>query len=115
MIDHGGEATIFKVSKGDLSFAAKKRMNPANRGLSYPEKMREYTNYIKEIENMNHNNNDNIIEFEEAYRDKQGNLIIVMELCDGNLKHKRQDDLGEGRYYDENIVLGIIKQLCKGV
>ena len=90
-------------------------MNPAKRGIQYLEKIREYKCYIREIENMSHCNHENIIAFEEAYRDKQGNLIIVMELCDGNLYHKRQNDLGDGKYYDEKIVVGIIKQLCEGV
>ena len=109
MIDHGAEAFIYQVFKGDLSFAAKKRMNPAKRGIQYQEKIREYKCYIREIENMSHCNHENIIAFEEAYRDKQGNLIIVMELCDGNLYHKRQNDLGECEYYDEKIIVGIIK------
>ena len=91
-------------------------MNPAiNRNLNYNGRVREYQYYIKEIENMSQCNHANIVEFEDSFRDKQGNLYIVMELCEGDLSHKRDEDLGDDKYYDEKIIVGILRQICQGI
>ena len=91
-------------------------MNPANnKNLNYQGRIREYQCYLREIENMSHCNHDNIVKFEEAFRDKYGNLFIILELCDDTLYHKRDEELGENKYYDEAIILGILKQICEGL
>ena len=38
-----------------------------------------------------------------------------MELCEDNLYNKRVKDLGDDKYYDEVIILGILRQICKGI
>ena len=64
---------------------------------------------------MSHCNHANIVKFEEAFRDKQGNLFIILEMCDDSLCHKREEELGEDKYYDETIILGFLKQICEGL
>ena len=58
---------------------------------------------------------ENIVKFIEAFRDKDGNLYIIMELCDDNLFHKRYLDLDNQRFYDEKTIVGILKQICEGL
>ena len=85
-------------------------MNPANDiRLNYQDRLREYQCYLREVENMSHCNHVNIAKFEEAFRDRDGNLFIILELCDDSLYHNREVELGKDKYYDENIILGILK------
>ena len=116
-ISEGAEGVIiYEVFKDGQRYAAKKRRNPANnRNLNYQARIREYQCYLKEIENMSHCNHINIVQFEEAFRDKIGNLFIVLELCDDSLYHKREEDLGEDNYYEEKIIVGLLRQICEGI
>ena len=65
--------------------------------------------FLQEIENLSHCNHVNIVKFEEAFRDTNGNLYLVMELCDDNLFKKREKELGTGKYYDQSDIIKIIK------
>ena len=38
-----------------------------------------------------------------------------MELCEDNLYNKRVKDLGDDKYYDEKIIVGILRQICQGI
>ena len=58
---------------------------------------------------MSHCNHANIVKFEEAFRDKLGNLFIVMEFCDDSLYHKREEDLGNDKFYDEKILVTMLR------
>ena len=91
-------------------------MNPANNNnLNYQGKLREYQCYLREIDNMSHCNHDNIVKVEEAFRDKHGNLFIILELCDDSLYHQRLEEYTQNKFYDETIILGILKQICEGL
>ena len=57
---------------------------------------------------------ENIVKFIEAFRDKHGNLYIIMELCDDNLFHKRYVDLDNQRFYDEKTIVDMLKQIFEG-
>ena len=56
---------------------------------------------------------EKIVKFIEAFRDKEGNLFIIMELCDDNLYHKRYVDLDGQEFYDEGMIDVLIKQICE--
>ena len=80
-ISEGGEGSVFEVVKNGQSFAAKVRMNPANnKRLNYKYRVSEYKYYLKEIEILRKTHHPNIVKFKEAFRDKDGNLFIIMEL-----------------------------------
>ncbi len=56
-------------------------MNPANnRKLNHKSRVTEYKYYLKEIEIFRSCNHPNIVKFRESFRDKDGNLFIIMEL-----------------------------------
>ena len=115
-ISEGAEGVIYEAIKDGKRFALKRRRNPANKNnLSYENRVRDYQCYLKEIENMSHCNHVNIVKFEEAFRDQQGNMYMVIELCDDNLFHKREEELGEDKYYDEKIIVGMLRQICEGL
>ena len=64
---------------------------------------------------MSQCNHDNIVKFEEAFRDKKGNLYIILELCEDSLFRKRDTDLGKDKLYEERIIIGLLKQICEGL
>ena len=112
-ISEGAEGVIYEVFKDGKTFAAKRRRNPAsNKSLNYEGRLRVYQTYLKEIDYLSHCNHVNIVKFEEALRDKLGNLYIILEMCDDVLYHKRDLDLGENKFYDERIIINILKQIC---
>ena len=91
-------------------------MNPAdNKDLDYKGKVIEYQSFMKEIESMRLLDHVNIAKFEEAFRDKNGNLFIVLGLCDDSLYNMREGTLDDNKNLDENILLGILKQICEGL
>ena len=65
-------------------------------------------------------NSENILKFEEAFRDKNGRLYLIMEYCDNyclynviiyDLKRKRAYDLRHGSHYHERIIVDILKSI----
>ena len=40
---------------------------------------------------------------------------MAIELCDDNLFHKREEELGEDKYYDEKIIVGMLREICEGL
>ena len=57
----------------------------------------------------------NIAKFVEAFRDEHGNLFIIMGLYDDNFYHKRDEELEEDKYYDEELIVDILRQICEGL
>ena len=109
-ISEGAEGAIYEVFRDGERFALKRRKNPANnRNLNYQGKVREYQSYLKEIENLSQCHHVNVVKFVEAFRDRHGNLFIVMELCDDSLFHKREEELGDDKYYDEKTIVGMLR------
>ena len=85
-------------------------MNPANnKDIDYEGRVREYQSYLREIDNISQFNHANVAKFEEAFRNKDGNLFIILEMFDETLYDKRKVELGGDKQYDETILLDILR------
>ena len=91
-----GEVRLAKNKKDGTKYAAKIRFNPGtNRRLRNNKEsiINAYTRFIREVESMSHCNHKNIVKFIHALRDSEGDLYIIMEHCDVDLKHKIKNDI----------------------
>ena len=114
MISSGCEGDIYEAFKDGKRFLTKKGMNPAdNKDLDYKGIVREYQSYMKEIESARLLDHVNLAKFEEAFRDKNGNLFTVLEQCEDSLYYMTENTLDDNKHLDENILLGILKQICE--
>ena len=71
--------------------------------------------FLREIDNLSQCNHINIVKFVEAFRDGNGDLFLVMELCDENLFNKRDKELSDCGHYNESIIIKTLKQICEGL
>ena len=90
------------------------RFNPATRrDLDYDGLIKVYTNFLTEVQMLSNSNHTNIATLIQSLRDRLGDLYIIMEYYDGDLKDMRLRDLGEGgKYYEEEQVIEIFRQIC---
>ena len=59
---------------------------------------------------ISHCSHKNIVKFHQALRDDLGDLYIIMDLCDIDLKHKIRNDIEERKCpIEERVLVNILK------
>ena len=65
---------------------------------------------------MINNNHQNIVKFQQALRDAQGDLYIIMELCDGgDLYQWRLGNIDKEGLLEEDLMIEMLRQIAEGL
>ena len=72
--------------------------------------MRAYKSFLAEVFIMFNSKHKNIIKLEQALRDSEGDLYIIMEFCDGgDLRKWRLDSVGQDDLLDEDLIIEMLR------